>query len=334
MRMNTILLVASLGGAIVAASAPMFPAAAQSAPGGQSIGEWMGRSAAQGITTHSRARDFSQSLADSGEFDPAMTEWLRRDAEYHQRMVEFNETMVEAAAAERGIVDPKATAPSQALEQWISEQRSRQQRDAQQAQRLEGDSSTAATQFEMIKLRNDIQAASEAQTIRRWTTVVVDSTGEVIVNDRADIDQLQFEELMRRHAFEVQAYKDLIARQGQVIAELHTGLAEEIARQRRANPNLAAEFDRARRELQSLPGAPTGTSTDDLFRNISACAEEARLVFVEASKLSGEARAAKDRQAERMMARCEPMGEEINRRLGRDALDGLRATTADMGLID
>lgn len=334
MRLNAILLAASLGGAAIAASTPIFPAAAQSEPGGGSIGEWMGRSAAQGVTTHSNARDFSQSLADSGEFDAEMTEWLRRDAEYHQRMVEFNETMIEAAAAERGIVDPKATAPSQALQQWIGEQKARQQRDAQQAQRVEGDGSPAATHFEMIKLRNDIQAASEAQIIQRWTTVVVDSTGEVLVNDRADLDQLQFEELMRRHAFEVEAYKELIARQAEVAEELHVGLAEQIARQRAANPNLAADFDRARRELQSLPGAPTGTSTDDLFRNLSACAEEARLVFVAASKLSGEARAAKDRQAERMMARCEPMGEEINRRLGREELDRVRATAADMGLID
>lgn len=334
MRLNAILFAASLGGAIVAAPLPFASARAQSAPAGESVGEWMGRAAAQGVTTHSSARDFSRELADSGEFDAEMTEWLRRDSEYHQRMIEFNETMIEAAAAERGITDPKASAPSQALEQWIGEQTARRERDAQQAQRLEGDGGPAATQFQTIKLRNDIQAASEAQTIQRWTTVIVDSTGEVIVNDQADLDQIRFEELMRRHAFEVQAYKELIARQAEVIERLHGDLAGQIERQRAANPHLAAEFERARRELASMPGAPTGTSTDELFRNLSACAEEARIVFVAASRLSGEARAARERQADRLMARCEPIGEEINRRLGREELDRVQEAAAGMGLID
>lgn len=321
MRLNSKLFTAFALVAVLGLAPVASPATSQAvAESGGSIGDWLGRAGAKGVTEHTAARDFASELAESGEFDPAMTEWLRQDAAYNERMIKFHEQLIEAAANERGITDPKATAPSQALQQWIAEQDARMRRDDRQAGHLAGDTGEASKTFETIRTRNAMQAASEGQAMQRWTTVVIDSTGEVIVNDQADASQAQFEDLMRRDAENLKRLRGL--------------LAAEVERQKAKLATLERDFDQAKLELRSLPGAPTSTPTSRLVVDLDICAEKARVKFAEAEKLSGSAREAREKQAEAILARCEPIGEEINRRLGREEIDRQRQRLIDLEILE
>lgn len=182
--------------------------------------------AERGVAQHTAMRDFSSSLAESGDFDAAMTEWFRDNAALHERHIALDQILVEAADRELAGQDPKAVEPSQALTQWLAEQDARAVRDANAAQRLEAQGADAKTRraFNDVRGRSAAALARDAQAFQRWSTVVIDSTGEVIVNDRDDVSAARYEDLARQQAALERQARDMLERE--VKSRIHGDLGD------------------------------------------------------------------------------------------------------------
>jgi len=177
--------------------------------------------AERGLAGHEAARDFASTLAESGEFDADMTQWLRDNAAYNERQMALDQMLIEIANKELQSQDPKATEPSQALTQYLAErqgpkatepsqalsqyladQGARAQRDTAAAQRLAAQKADGRTvnAFNESRSRTSQAANINVQAVQKWTTIVIDSTGELILNDRDDVSEAKLEDLARQQA--------------------------------------------------------------------------------------------------------------------------------------
>lgn len=311
---------------------------------GEPVHVWLGETAARGIEQHTGLRDGVSALAESGAFDQAMTDWLRETAAYHDRQVLLNEQLAAAAAAAAADVDPKATAPSQVLQQWLAEQDAQRTRDGQQAERLatgNSDPKGAAT-FTTVREQNSALAARQAATFQRWTTVVVDSTGEVIVNDRQDVQEARLQDLVRRQLEREAEARRLLDR------EIQERLAGELR-------TLDREFARARADVGAPSAPPTARNIRKTILTFEECAEDlrramaaldaAREDYADCLRRHHGAEEPRDHcmsfdrvvdekaeEAGRIDAVCVPLGEEVNRGIASGQLDAARRRLEELGI--
>jgi hypothetical protein len=169
----------------------------------------IGDMAAASLDRHLSSRQFAQDLMDTGSFDPEMNEYFRHSIESMDRQVARDRELIrisnEAVAIETGSAsDPKAnavngplqdwlaneskrTAGSGPINEWIAAHEARMARDSAQAARLDGSSNSATGRaFNEARAAQSWSAVQSSRVLQQFATIVVDSTGDVIVNDPRD----------------------------------------------------------------------------------------------------------------------------------------------------
>lgn len=287
--------------------------------------------AAASIQRHVAARDFALRMAEAGGDDP-MSQWFRDAAAMHQRMILEEQAGLTATVSE----DPKAQAVSGPLQAYIAEQETLA-RDPK-ANAVSGPLQEYLARQAELAERAETGAPDQPQ---RWTTVVVDSTGEVIVNDRTDVVEAHGADMARRFTDLEERRQAMESKvRAELVREINARTLEQPAGLDRAVHARAAELERSR------PAAP---GSDDVVKQIDAledCGEALKQTLAEREaiadarslcSLAADAAArpnhhctarfepqldAKDAQYQAIDGRCVELGEAINREI---AIDRLKA---------
>jgi hypothetical protein len=172
------------------------------------------------IAHHAASRDFAQSMANQADLPDASRDYYRQVAERHQRLLVLNQQEVAALEAESAPRDPKLDAVSGPLNDYL-ERMEAQARDPKanavsgpleeyllrmEAQREMADTASEALdaadeggrngqRFGTTRLRNSEARISDGQA---FTRIIVNSTGETVVNDRVDVLEAKLEDLTGR----------------------------------------------------------------------------------------------------------------------------------------
>ena len=287
--------------------------------------------AAASIQRHVAARDFALRMAEAGGDDP-MSQWFRDAAAMHQRMIHEEQAGLTTTVSEEpsGTAqrDPKADAVSGPLQAYLAEQET-----------LARDPKANAVSGPLQEyLARQAELAERAETgapdqSPRWTTVVVDSTGEVIVNDRTDVVEAHGADMARRLTELEERRQAMESRvRAELVREINARTLEQPDGLDRAVHGKAAEL------ASSRPATP---GSDDVLKEIDAledCGEALKQTLAErqaiadARSLCSEAAAAaqpnhhctarfgpqldaKDTQYKAIDGRCVELGEAINREI-------------------
>lgn len=92
--------------------------------------------------------------------------------------------------------DPKREMVSGPLRDWLAQQAARAARDATQRARIDRASDPeAGTAFNRVRVNGSLAALQSGRLMQEWTTIVVDSTGEVIIDDPRDAIEAKLADL-------------------------------------------------------------------------------------------------------------------------------------------
>lgn len=188
--MNTPVGLALAGLLCAAASATYAVPAAYAAPpavqtADDAVWREMGQIAARNLERHVASREATRAMLEGSDWDPEMKSFLTESLKQLDRQIARDQEWIDAAAEAEP--NPKADAVSGPLRDWLAAQDARAALDAGQAERLDGaPRADSALAYNRVKADGTAAAAADGRFLQRWTTVVVDSTGEVIVNDPRD----------------------------------------------------------------------------------------------------------------------------------------------------
>ncbi|MBP6879243.1 MAG: hypothetical protein KBC34_14555 [Phenylobacterium sp.] len=187
----------------------------------------------------------------------------------------------------------------------------------------------------LLCLTTVLLPATTAQS-QQSTDVVIDSTGEVIVNDQSDVLEAGFEDLMRRQ----RAYEQ----------QLFDQAKKELQAQEAELSTLDQEFDRAADEVgggrEARPEAVMSNilSLEECARNLERVVAEREAISAEHSDCVAKTKGsdscrrywplldAKSAQYEQIDASCQAPGEEINRHFGTVGIARAKARMKALGV--
>jgi hypothetical protein len=91
--------------------------------------------------------------------------------------------------------DPKRDMVSGPLRDWLARQEAQGARDAAQRARLDASGNRDGRAFNRVRVNDSASALQSGRLLQEWTTIVVDSTGEVIVDDPRDMIEAKLTDL-------------------------------------------------------------------------------------------------------------------------------------------
>ncbi|MBP6879242.1 MAG: hypothetical protein KBC34_14550 [Phenylobacterium sp.] len=143
---------------------------------------------------HRSAAQFAKDMIATGELDANLTQFFQDMQRNSEAWAKQDQAWVDAEARPVPPSDPKASAVSQPLQDWLARQEARAARDQEMSRKLDaaGQGGKAARAFSQAHAQGSQNMASGAG---EWTTIIVDSTGEVIVNDARDVGEARLEDL-------------------------------------------------------------------------------------------------------------------------------------------